>query len=63
MMLDDMCDEAETLFSGGAHVVRSRQQVEQEIQSLKSVGYSALRGGGGGNAWLMNQCFPKSSAN
>ena len=59
MMLEDLYDELTTTFQNGGHVLRTRQQVEQEIDYLQASGYEPLRAfDGGKDAWLMAAVVP-----
>lgn len=49
MMLEDLADSLEAYFENGAHVLRTRQEVEHEISELETAGFKMMRGFGGGD--------------
>ncbi|QDX25732.1 hypothetical protein FPZ54_06670 [Sphingomonas suaedae] len=61
MVLEDLCDELELYFAAGQHVLRTREEIESEVEHLQTLGYEPLRSCGGKDTYLMNCGFPKTS--
>jgi hypothetical protein len=59
MVMDDLCDQLEAFLTNGAHTMKDRRQLSDEIAVLRATRYSGLRAHGGPDDWLMQQAFPK----